>query len=377
MAAEPIVMRRLGILGAIVALLLGAAAGGPSPLKERRPAPRRSAAAAGDLYEPTDGPPAAGLVLVPGVARTGKDDPRLVALAETLARAHFAVLVPDLPNLRALRIGPTDVDGIVTAIDWLAARQGASVGLAAVSYAAGPAILAAARPGTADKVRFVATIGGYYDIEAVLTFFTTGYYRETPAAPWRWRQPNAYGKWVFVGANAGRLGDPMDRSFLTEMVERKLADLDADIADLRRVLGPEGRAVMDLLDNADPARVASLVERLPAGIRADMAAIDPARADLRALQARLILVHGRDDAIVPYTESLALAAAAPAGVAELFLLDSLAHADLKAGGMGDAARLWWAVYRLLDERDRPPGRPPAARRAGGWLELAGRAASAQ
>jgi len=379
------VTRRLGMIAALFAILFGATAGcaperameagwvladlaaggGRSPLKERRRQPRRSAVADGDLYEPADGAPVSGLVLVPGAARTGKDDPRLVALADTMARARFAVLIPDLPNLRDLRIGPADIDGVAAAVDWLAARHGAPVGVAAVSYAAGPAILAAARPGTAQKVRFVAAIGGYYDLGAALTFFTTGYYREPPAGPWRWRRPNAYGKWVFVGGNAGRLADPRDRSALSEMARRKLADIDADLSDLRRLLGTEGRAVMDLLDNGDPERVPALVARLPPGIRADMAALDPARADLRALRARLILVHGRDDAIVPYTESLALAAAAPPGQVDLFLLNSLAHADLRPGGMGDAARLWWAVYRLLVERDRPPGRPPAARRTGG------------
>ena len=43
-----------------------------------------------------------------------------------------------------------------------------------------------------------------------------------------------------------------------------------------------------------------------------MAALDLSRADLSRLGARLILLHGRDDAIIPFTQSLALAAAAPA-----------------------------------------------------------------
>ena len=47
-----------------------------------------------DLYLPQAAVRAA-LVLVPGAAEGGRADPRLVELAETLARTGFAVLVPE------------------------------------------------------------------------------------------------------------------------------------------------------------------------------------------------------------------------------------------------------------------------------------------
>ena len=86
-------------------LLSDIAAGAePSALKAETPAPLRSAVTFpmghGDLYVSPDGALGA-LVLVPGLADTGKDDPRLIAFAESLARGRFAVLVPDIANLRA------------------------------------------------------------------------------------------------------------------------------------------------------------------------------------------------------------------------------------------------------------------------------------
>jgi hypothetical protein len=60
---------------------------------------------AADLYVPRDGAKAA-LVLVPGVTPEGKDDQRLIAFAETMSRAKFLVLVPDIATLRDLRVGP-------------------------------------------------------------------------------------------------------------------------------------------------------------------------------------------------------------------------------------------------------------------------------
>jgi len=321
-----------------------------------------SGRAVADLYWPDRA--LAALVLVPGVVPEGKDDPRLVALAQTLARARFVVLVPDIANLRAQQVNPEDAHAIAAAIAQLgsctAPSDGPTVGVMAISYAAGPAILAALQPETAARVRFVVAIGGYYDLAAVVTFFTTGYFRSGPDQPWQRGAPNAYGKWVFIAANAERLDDPADRAALAAMAERKLQDLDADVADLEAGLGPEGRSVTALLDNRDPDRVPALIAGLPEAVRRDLRALDLARQDLSPLHARLLLVHGRDDPIIPSTESTALAAAAPAGTATVYLVDSLAHVELSPTGLIDGWKLWRAIYALLALRDAAPGPDSAA-----------------
>jgi hypothetical protein len=341
-----------------------AAGSGPSRLKATTPQPQRSTLAGGepgallgDLYWPGE-PAAAALVLVPGAVEAGKDDPRLVAFANTFARARFAVLVPEIPNLRTQQLSAEDAEPIAAAIHHFAsclrAAQQPAVGLLAISYAAGPALLAALAPSTGDLVGFAVAIGGYYDVEAVVTFFTTGYFREGADGRWRHREPNAYGKWVFVRANAARLAEPTDRAVLAEIAARKLNDLDAEIADLRARLGPEGRAVMALLANRDPERVPALIAALPAPIRADLRALDLERHDFSRLPFDLILVHGRDDPIIPASESQALAAAAPADRTSLYVVDSLTHVELDPAGLLDGVELWRAIYRLLSERDALP-----------------------
>jgi pimeloyl-ACP methyl ester carboxylesterase len=273
--------------------------------------------------------------------------------------------VPEIPNLRNQHLSPEDARPIGAAIRYLGgclapAERAGAVGVMAISYAAGPALIAALAPANRDLVGYMNLIGGYYDVEAVLTFFTTGYFRDRPEAPWRYREPNAYGKWVFVRANAARLSSATDRPVLAEIAARKLDDLDADIADLRARLGPEGRAVMALLDNADPERVPALIDGLPAPVRADLEALDLKRRDLSRLPFELILVHGHDDPIIPSTESQALAAAASADKVSLYVIDRLAHIDLSPGGLLDGVGLWRALYQLLSLRDAAPA-PEKAR----------------
>ncbi len=337
---------------------------GPSELKELTLPPRRETVSyggdsagvfAGDLYVPGEQgePGRAGMVLVPGVARKGKDNPRLVAFATTLARARFTVLVPDLPRLRELRVGPEDAVPIAAAARYLEGRMAGrgGVGMTAISYAVGPALLALFEPGMVEKVDLVLAIGGYYDMTAVITFITTGYYRDEESGAWRHRRANEYGKWAFLRGNAGRLDSAADGDVLVQMAERKLDHSGAYVDDLVARLGPEGRSVHALLVNHNPERVAALMAALPPRIAKDITALDLARRDLALLGVRFVLVHGRDDPIIPETESMALTRALGPGRGELFVLDSLDHVDPRPAGLVDRLRLLRAIYTVLELRD--------------------------
>ena len=340
-----------------------AARDGPSALKERTEAPKRQEIryqiegrpGLADLYTPAEGAEAA-LVVVPGLTPAGKDDARLVPFVTSLARTRFEVLVPDIANFRQQRVMAEDARPVADAVRHLSERgrddSPRPVGLVAISYAAGPALLAALEPETGRRVAFIGLIGGYHDMEAVTTFFTTGYFRGAGEADWRYREPNVYGKWFFVESNAPRLTDQRDRTLLTEMARRKRADPADDVAELVARLGPEGRSVHALLENQDPERVPGLIAKLPAAIREPLAALDLKRRDLSRLRAQVILIHGRDDPIIPSTESEALARALPASRTRLYIVDNLGHVALGPGGLGDIFRLWEAAYRVLQERDR-------------------------
>ena len=348
-------------------LLLDVAAGeGPSDLKAATGTPTRETIElevagrryAADRYTPAE-PADAALVLVPGAAPAGKDDRRLVAFATSLARVRFEVLVPDIENLRALKVTPADATAIADAVRHHAASDGSAdgpesdrpVGVIAISYAAGPAVIAAVGDDIRHRVAFLYLVGGYYDITAATAYFTTGYYRASPAEAWREGRPDPTAKWIFLDANAERIQDPADQQRLEAIAVRKQRRLDADIAELKAQLGPEGQSVLALLENRDPARVPDLIAGLPTGLRDDIMGLDVKSQDLSRLKARLILVHGRDDPVIPWSESAALAAAVPERQARLFMPDNLAHVDLGPGSIADALSLWEAAYRLLEERD--------------------------
>jgi pimeloyl-ACP methyl ester carboxylesterase len=307
----------------------------------------------GDLYRP----PAAerranptGLVLVPGASPGGKDEPLLVAFAEILAASGFTVLVPDLPGLRAQQVNPVHADDIAAAASYLStALDRRPVAVAAISYAVGPAVIAISRQQADRPIALLLGIGGYYDAVATIAYVTTGQVRVGNDG-WQKRSPNEYGKWVFIWSNLPRIASHTDRATLEAIARRKFDDPAADVADLANALGPEGRAVWQLLDNADPDRVPALIGTLPTSIRTALDGLDLAQRDLSSIEATLLLVHGADDPILPPEGSVALATAVPAS--ELYLLESLSHVELSLASLGDAWTLWRASWSLIGWRDR-------------------------
>ena len=83
-------------------------------------------------------------------------------------------------------------------------------------------------------------------------------------------------------------------------------------------------------------------------------ALSPARV-ISDLRAPLVLVHGREDPAVPFTESLRLGAAARATgrPVRMAIVGAVAHVEVgRLAELGDLARLWAAFYAFRRDAER-------------------------
>jgi pimeloyl-ACP methyl ester carboxylesterase len=332
----------------------------PSRLKAQTPRPARRTVAyeidgrsrKGDFYISPEGA-SAGIVLVPGVVPAGTNDRRLVSLAKTLARLRFAVLIPDIEGLRKYRVRKSDVKEVADAFRHLKSRPELqfqdSVGIAGFSYGAGPVLLAALEPSIQDAVEFVVVLGGYYDLRTTVTYITTGYHRDTSVSEWQRRDPHPYALQVFTLSNSDLLDRPRDRAALGRYA-REMHDGDIiNSATTPTNLAPDAQAFLALLTNKDPNRIPMLIRGLSPRIRSELAGIDPASHDLSRYRADVIIVHGRGDNIIPFTESVALARAIPNNKAHLYLIDGFAHVDMGLE-RNDIPRMLRVMEQLLEYR---------------------------
>jgi dienelactone hydrolase len=332
------------------------------PMRETVTFPGGGRTMVGTLYRPAAGGTGAGIILVHGVNESGKDDPTIVWLANLLARTGFLVLTPDFLGFKSLTLKTSDVDELVGSIQYLADRspsvQAGRLGVIGFSYGAGPTIVAAADARVRKQVQFVVSFGGYYDLQNVIAFITTGAYA---FADVQGRiTPNDYSRWIFLRYNLELIPAAKDRQILREIAEAKARVHVVDTGPLAATLSPEGRATYELLVNRDPNRVPALVAALPQVVRDKIRFLSPSRV-IQNLTARLFVIHSDPDDYLPKTESLRLAAAlASRGNVRLVLLRTFDHVrpdfpplsldNVFRVYLPEGAKLFGLLFDLLRER---------------------------
>ena len=282
-----------------------------------------------DLYLPEAGRRCPGILLNHGVVDTGKNDPRLRRFAEILCRSGFVVFVPDFKGMRSFRVAPSDIGEVQVAFEYLVSLTKhilpESCGLFGFSYGSGPTMIAASRPIIKEKVRFIVSFGGYYDLRNVFSYIATGNFEFDGRR--YFRKPQEYGKWVFLENNLDLITSAQDRLMLQRILKIKLKNEQASIEQFLPLLGEEGKNALALLSHTDPNQTEILLQKLPLSVLRSIEALSVAPA-LKQLKADLILAHGEDDDMIPYTETLRLARAVPdPSRVYLQILKSYAHVD--------------------------------------------------
>jgi dienelactone hydrolase len=274
-----------------------------------------------DLYLPAGAAPGSRLpavVLALGVHPQPLDSPDVQRIASAIARVGVVVGVPDSAALRETRIVPSEPVHLADAVLVVAARpevDGQRVGLAGFSAGASIALVAAADPRIADRLRYVSAFGGYADAETLLIDVAS-------------RSMVLYGAPVAWAPDEGIRRD-------LEMLLAAAAD-DPDLA-------------TRFFDTHDRQATAGILAGLPASLRADLAAISP-RTHVERIVAPVYLLHGNSDTAIPISHALLLDDALGDRVARFTRFGQFGHGQPGQSGLGpdDLPDLWALLVHLHD-----------------------------
>lgn len=264
-------------------------------------------------------------VLLHGATVGGRAHPQLVRFARSLAHTGAAVIVPEVPEWSALSLAPAlALPTLRAAIPALRAQAGvgaAPVGVVGFSFGGPHVVAAAGDPSVAGEVARAVSFGGYCDLERTLRFLFTGEHE------WEGRsfavEPDPYGRWI-VGANyltrtpgyedAGDVAEAL-LALARDAGERGTSSLDPVYDGLKRELAerlpPERRPLLEAFAPPagrppDRAAAGALLERMIPAIRRVDPTMDPA-GRLAAVQVPVRLVHGTEDVLIPWSETLRMA----------------------------------------------------------------------
>lgn len=252
----------------------------------------------------------AGLVLVPGIVPGGIGDDRFVRFARFLARQGFVVLTPEVSGAQELRLDTEAVGDVVAAFDVLASFDTLvdpkRIGLWGICIGGGYILAAAERPELRARVAFVVAHDSYFDLRNLIQFLFTGNYRFGDAggrlAPSRYARGVAMKNYLSVVYH----GDDRDR--VLQAVELLLNGKGQEAASLAASLSAEGKRMIETILSAGPPDAPGWAETISKEKEAEIASISPSTAPAE-IRSPVYLLHSKPGTFVPYTETLALAAA--------------------------------------------------------------------
>ncbi len=270
-----------------------------SPTRQEVHYPLSEGRGVADLYLPSGSGKHSAVLLFLGVNPAGRDDPRVVSLAEGLASAGMAVMLPWSESMTQKRIDAGEVDNLVRGFEYLIGLDSVDPGRAGMGgfcIGASLAMVAAQDPRIRDRVRFINFFAGYYDVrDLVRAIVTENRFLDGVSEPW---SPDALSVEVVTTHLIEGVADAEERAFLKEtFIEGRRPppeELDA--------LSTEAGAVYRLLDDPALDEVDALMDQLSPATHAFFRRISPSTR-IDDLKARVLVMHDREDQLVPAEES--------------------------------------------------------------------------
>jgi acetyl esterase/lipase len=274
-----------------------------------------------DIYHPSDHDPHGAVILLLGAGDLPRSDVA-VHFAQALARLGVVVMMPNTRGMLEEKLTFDEVDALRASLNVLREQPDvdpARIGFVGLSASGGLSIVAAAQPDLRDEVRFVNSFGSYFDAtQLLLDVASRSIDVDGQVRPWQ----------------------PEQRTH--------------DVVAIALRSGPPSEAAEELIAGTTRERAQALIAQLPEATRARLNEISPSTY-LSQLKAHLYLMHDVDDPFIPFTQSRALAAAAPAGTLSRYTEFSIfAHVIPERAVplqtfVPDVWRLFWHVQSVLME----------------------------
>ena len=323
----------------------------PDPIEEEVHFAVSDGTGRGTLYRPPDGRPRAAVLLFLGAMAAGDTDPDVIRLGRALARSGYVAMFYWSPTMsRQPNIDPVETENLTLAFQHLASRDyvdAGRVGLGGFCVGASFALVAAADPRIAADVGFINAFGPYFDAGSLLRQAASRTALAADGQPIAWR-PDSLTLRVLANELIETLDDPEEAALLRG---HYIDNAPAPPARLE-ALSPPAAVVHRLLSGTTPAEAEILYRRLPEDFRREMARLSPA-SHLAELQAPVLLLHDRNDRLVPAQESRQLAAAL-AGQTPVRYTELLGFDHVRPDGSGgwqlrleEGARFFRHMYGII------------------------------
>ena len=301
-----------------------------------------------DIYRIIDEPVVqrrAAVLIFLGANAAGREDKDVINLGSALARAGFVVMIHWSPTM-ALRynIDPVEIENLVWAFQYLAAQDYVDpqrIGMGGFCVGASFTLVAAADPRIKDQVAFLNAIGPYYDArDLLLQTVSRSRFGEDGREAW---DPDITTIKVLANELVETLDDPIEQKLLEKIFLDQVQVAEQDLAGI----STQAQVVRQILEGTSLEEAERLYETLPVEFRDGMEKISPSsyKDDLKA---RVMIMHDRNDRLVPSGESRRLVKALlEHGYVRYTELLTFDHVRPSGGRIWDIAKEAVKLYRHM------------------------------
>lgn len=120
-----------------------------------------------------------GVYIQHGMSAMGIDDPRILELAENIANSNHSVILPELPEVKGLRIEEKTITNIQDLMLEIHSTKhmfnGDDLGYLSASFSGGMGLIAASKSNTKNKIKTSMAIGAYCNFLDTVPFVFSNY----------------------------------------------------------------------------------------------------------------------------------------------------------------------------------------------------------
>ena len=220
------------------------------------------------------------------------------------------------------------------------------VGMAGFCVGASLMMVAAQDERIRDDVKVVNSFAGYYEAEDLIaSVVSASRFYDEDSRPW---EPDKLSVQVVRTHLLESIDDPVERATLAEAIENN------SVAPSN--LSPEARIVYDILNAPDLETAHSLIDLLPSDSLETLRRISPSN-NIDGLKAKVLVMHDRQDRLVPSEESQRLVDALQSrGDVHYTEFSFFEHLDpsTRVGNVElvrEGAKLFLHIYKIMRELD--------------------------
>ena len=249
--------------------------------------------------------PLPAVILYHGATPHGEKHETMNMLAVNLARMGMRVYLPELPLLKQALVREETIPRMKLVYSLITSRKEVRkdrILLAGVSFAGGLALKAGADPEINPTA--IMCYGSYYDLESALRYFLTGRARfgEITVNV----RPHDYARAVLFWNYLDQMELDLDMHRLRECMYLFITDEHDKAWALAGSFGEGEQSFANMAFDPDDESGMHVAEQILPKIRNQLQSISP-KYFIDQIASPVFLVHGIQDIMIPYTETLALA----------------------------------------------------------------------